>query len=391
MNENVMNENVMNKFINYSCFLPTSWHLPLLIHSIIILSLVLNYFYFNKESEDLYLKLTNFNKNKVTFNNKFLLCVILVFSSIVLIYLSFVDFFSTGLYGMISLNKDQNIMRENSLKLQPTMIKYLYSFIKNTLGPFLVSLLILKFFTKKRMGGALLILFIIFFSNLNGEKSFIINYSLILSIYLFLFKKNNIWLIIILIAIALFLPIIFWVRVDIADICCHIMAKLNRVFIIPLKVGTWYIHDTQINGFDFKAIIPGSLVNLFAKLYYYENYIGKKYGYFYAGKKTLDSVHANSSFIFYGYKCLGLISIPISIFLIYLSNYILIIYKKLNDKYIIVLFTCTSVMLLKLISANYYTTFFSGGIIPIILLCLIANHIEENENHNSYNHRSPHL
>jgi hypothetical protein len=381
----------MNKFIDYSCFLPTPWHLPLLIHSIVVLSLVLNYSYFSKESEGLYLKLASFNKNKVTFNNKFLLCVILIFSSIVLIYLSFVDFFSTGLYGMISLNKDQNIMRENSLKLQPTIIKYLYSFVKNAFGPFLTSFLILKFFTKKRMSIALLILFIIFFSNLNGEKSFIINYSLILSIYLFLFKKNSIWLIIILIVIALFLPIIFWVRVDMADICCHIIAKLNRVLIVPLKVGTWYIHDTQINGFDFKAIIPGSLVSLFDKLYYYENYIGQKYGYFYFNRKTLESIHSDSSFIFYNYKGLGLLSIPFSIFLIYLSNYTLIVYKKLNDKYTIVLFTCTTAMLLKLISGNYYTAFFSGGIIPAILLCLIANHIEENESHNSYNYRSSHL
>jgi hypothetical protein len=382
---------MLGKFVNYICFLPQGWHFPFLIHFIVLIGILISQEILEDKVAYIQNKLMSISAKNYVFPFKGFIILLAVFSAIIIWYLSTLSFDETGFYHMIlgSPHYIQALARESSLKLlENPSLRYVYSLLQNSLAPVLFILLIDFLFQKRKHFLSILglIVSIIVLSNFTGTRSFILIYFLYILSYMLI--RNDLKIKIkyfllgsITVVFTIMAPyIVYYIKNPKPESFSqeYLFPRLERSFLVHDKVGLWYMHDAQTQGHDIYKLLPQSIIALIKPestihLGTYENYIGQKYGWFYKGRKTLDSISANASFIFVFYNAIGIWAIPLSIFLLLVLDFVLFFYCRLSPYLLLPLLSIVSIKLLGFVSSNYFTTLASFGIIPIIFYFYIAD------------------
>lgn len=360
-------------FSDYSCFLKDYFSVLLLIHLTIIIGILLSAYTFRKTSIKV-CDILNI-KNDDTLSRLPLIVLLFLCGLILFFYLLKVNLFDTGLYHMFVGSKMQALAREYSLKTNENRATvYFYALLKNIIAPITYLFLLDNWIKqKKEIFYLFCIPIIVIFSNLNGEKSFLLVYALLTGFY-FLYRSNTnhnyrkILFFGVIVFMSIIIPSIFF-GVKIGEFSTLVISKLERAFLIPLKVGLWYIHDAQYNGFNFYDLLPGTIKWLVNPDYInYANYIGQKYFGYYQGYKTISSVNANAGFIFYFYKGAGFWAVPFSIALVLSLDFLILMYKKMPKNFLVITIAFVTVNAISFVSSNFYTCVFSHGLILGVLL-----------------------
>ncbi|MBX9785998.1 MAG: hypothetical protein K2Y08_01550 [Alphaproteobacteria bacterium] len=372
---------MMDRFYNYECFLTSPMDLLILIHGTILGGILLSKYLFLQTSSQVWNNLGDTESNYVPF---FELSVLsLLFFSLVIVYLQQVPLQETGLYHMFIGSAQQANARELSLKLMDNhVVRYLYSILKAGIAPvfFLILLNIFDRMGKDKIRKKIYLLaimgIVILLSNLNGEKSFVVNYAILMAFY-YIYKKRLLvskrafFSFSVLLLVGAVIPSLLLSGGG-YPLLSYVYPKIERAFLVPLKVGLWYMHDAQIYDFDLKMILPQSLSSyIYPDVINYPNFIGKKYGWFYLGHKTLDSINANASFIFYFYKGIGLLAVPFSIFAILSLDTLILFYRFIRSNFLPLLLSFVAVKCISFVSTNFYTVFLSHGLLLGVFLFLL--------------------
>ncbi len=371
-------------YIDYWHFLKFPSHILLVVHGVIIASLCCSIFSFRKTAYIIWEKINNhslISNNEISKNLLISIFFLLTLSLGIVIYYNFnFPIKDTTLWHILcsSSNIDYSVSLEKSLKLiNSSCLKYLYTFYQNTITPIiLLSTIHYIGMIKDRIKikSILILFFICIFvvlnSNFNVTKSSLLNYTIV--ILFFIVWKNNLNIIFYYMYfpfILLFSIIIVYFFItqnyssykDLENI-------FSRIFIIPLKMGSWYMHYTQYYGMIGVKEFPKIASFLSMEGVHSPNIIGKLYGPYYYKRSVLESIHANASFLFSFYRAFELFSCLISTLLILALDLILIILKRLRKGWLVIALSMLSYQSTLFASSSYTTILFSGGVIVSIFL-----------------------
>jgi hypothetical protein len=370
------------RYIDYWHFLKFPSHILLLVHSVVIASLACSIFSFRKTAYVIWEKIDNHSPFNNNASKNMLIAIFFLFILsffIVIYYNSNLFIKDTALWALLFLSPtNYEALREESLKLLDSQyLKYVYTFYQNMITPItLLSIISYIIMAKKTItirliiSLSLLFVFAVLTSNFNVVKSFLFNYSML--IIFFTLWKNN------LSARVYYIFFPFFLFISISSICffifhefnlyVNILNAFNRIFIIPLKVGIWYIHYTQLYGMLGVKEFPKISYLLSIESINSPNFIGRFYAPYYYNHSVLESINANSSFLFSFYRAFGLFSCLISTLLILALDLILIIVKRLSKAWIVIALSMLAFKSLAFIASSYTTQLFSGGFVISIFL-----------------------
>lgn len=360
-------------FYAYECekFLPNPYILVLIVHGFVLLGLFLTSFSFVPQAQDIWRKLSENTKNNYIESdyNKFLNYVFSLVCVSFLIYCCYVNLKDTPLVLLLNGGgiDDITLARESTLKtLNSSLPKYAYAILRSCFAQFVIAFgsYILYFFWKaKRYIDTSFCLFMILISIL---FSLVVLNKSILGIFLVSIAFNIIlaniyrpymaFLWIIFGILSAFIASIFLtgiVHLSVSDFFSSVLPVFDRVFAIPLKVGTWYIHYEQTNDFIGIASIPkiSKLMNI--EPINLPNFIGKIYGATYCGHEVLSSYSANAGFIFNNHLSFGIIGFPISLLMLFSLDIALPLMRRLPKNYLIPFISVLGTQLLSFTASDY--------------------------------------
>ncbi|MBY0500556.1 MAG: hypothetical protein K2P93_00955 [Alphaproteobacteria bacterium] len=386
-------------YLSYECekFLPDPYALLVMIHGFMFIGLFLTSRLFIPQTQEVWHNLIRHN-NKIDIiesNYNLFICVLLGLILICsIVYFSYVSFEDTPI--MLSFKgADTNTIimaRESALKtLESFLPKYAYTILRSCLAICVVCFsgfaLIQSFKEKSYMLlflYSVAILLAILFSSVVFNKS-------TFSLLLIGFFLNYIWwniqssfkvfigggfIIVAAIILAVLVSSIgYYHSLDL--IAATIWPMINRTFIVTFKVGTWFIHYAQVNGFIGISAFPKLAVMLGEEQIYLPNFIGKLYAPLYFNHEVLSSVAANAGFIFVNYVAWGLAGLPISLLMFVSLDVALLIMKRLSRMFLIPFLSVIGILLISFTSSTYGASLISHGyLISIIIVGLWSYRIE---------------
>jgi hypothetical protein len=367
----------------YENFLPDPYAFALLIHAYMIVGLLVTVFTFRLKASMIWDRITDpcllesaVSIKAVAFTTSLVVCI-------VIIYLAHVPFKSTGLYAIFMNPSSAAQARENSLKLLDSQaLVYAYSLMVSSIAPLLAVMLgilfirgIAKRFFLKIPIYTLLFFLLAFAVSMTGARISIVNLLIVIAIAFFFhkglpFKPLKFFLLLFLL---LLLPSILSIlregkAIGIGTIFEYLGYLAQRTFIIPLEVGSWFVHYSQINGVFGIAAIHKLAAILGVKWIDTPNLIGLTYA---TGSPT-----ASVGYLFSYYSYFGLSSIVLSILYLWLLDVALLVYERLSHVMILPCVAAASLSVLYFISSDYTTVWLTHGFGVILLLsCLIDRFI----------------
>ncbi|MDP4224976.1 MAG: hypothetical protein Q8910_01205 [Bacteroidota bacterium] len=301
------------------------------------------------------------------------------------IYMSYVSLTETPL--LLFLQQEKNVdalvmARENTLVTLSLFPKYSYSFLRSIFTPFVVgfgSYAFFLFWKEKKYILAVLCFSIVFASILSS--SIVLNKSVI-SILMILIILNFIWKnvvnlqkmilfgsigIFISFIIALFVSGFIYGTYDSLS-SVSLMPVLNRAFLMPFKVGTWYIHYAQTEGILGLSAFP-KIAAVFGNLSIYPpEMIGKIYSPIYYNQPVMATHGANASFIFVNYLAFGVMGLPLTVLMVLLLDLALIPMQWLSKNFLIPFLSIIAIHHLNFLSSDFGVSLITHGYLISILV-----------------------
>jgi hypothetical protein len=404
-----------------------------LINGYVIIGLFISPFIFQDKAKLVWSRVTSIEVTKESeppYISIFILFFLMLLTT--LVYLSYIPYSDTGLYTIFSDPANSAVAREKSLKLIDSQaIKYLYSLTRSCVVPLLFScafLRILMRWDSSRFNSLetyleIVILFLATtFSSVTGERTFLAYWVLLGG--LVILWKNGLKLNPIKIICFVLLPILptliitllregagnigFNNFLSFGVILKYIGLIIDRMFVVPFKVGLWYVKYAQDVGSFGIGAFP-KLANLFgATPLNAPNIIGLEYApAHYAeggsgvakwfesiglgsltpaftlpstpseldmpGTGILKSVSAGAGYILSYYGYLGIISFPISLLGLLALDLSVLVYEKLKGNFLIPCLVSISLMCLGFINADYTVVLLTHGFVGIIILAWILS------------------
>lgn len=355
----------------------------ILVHGFPLLGLFFSSFIAVNTTKKVWIRIVN-NNMKIDYRIVFILFSITVM--ILFMYLSYVPFNQTGLYYIFTDASSSALAREMSLKLLDNqLIRYAYSLLMSTFSPLLAVLIFLaiisKYNKKNIITTSILILifiYCIFSVSLTGARSPVAEVILACLFAWFIRKKAplNPFYISIGGLLVLFVPITLTIfrtgKSFSVDLFFQYMfgGIFDRLFIVPMKTGLWHVHFAQNFSFFGVAGIP-KLARMFdIEPINVPNIIGLHYT-----NTTIESISANTSFVFSYYSYFGLPSLLFSILLLLLLDIAIIVYSKLSDKLLVPCVATVSMASWSFINSDYSTVLLTHGFLVLLIVCYVLDRI----------------
>ncbi|MDJ0578517.1 hypothetical protein [Crocosphaera sp.] len=375
-------------------YLPFHWDFFIIVHGFPLIGIYLSCFIVsNKQSKKIWERLLyigqTIDSKQIKLQKKSLIILLILTVLITLVYLSYVPLSQTGLYSILTDPLNSSSAREESFKLiNNKILRYAYSFMRESFGPLLVVLCTLQInlaLSQKKILLAFYFSFILIMTSvvisLAGSRATLgeIILAIILANMLNNIRKINPLLVLIgfvLVTVPIVLLSLlregraltfenFWLMLSIGI--------FGRIFLTPLKTGIWYAHYAQTQGFW--GIVGISKIASFLGLegVNIPNYIGLNYM-----NVSIDSVSANTSFVFAYYSYFGLIGLLLCLIFLLCLDYGLIVVSQLSDGLLIPCISVLAINCLGFISSDYTTVLLTGGFLVTLLTVTILDKIVTN-------------
>lgn len=298
--------------------------------------------------------------------------------AMILYYFRVVPFEETGLYALLynPLNAEQ--ARESSLKLvSDPIVRYGYSFVISVFAPLLIGLLVWRVLERRgiaRQRALLLALaglpVLLVAVTLTGARSYAATLLVTMSLVVG-FRARFSSRFLTLLPLGLIVPAVPTVltilregiAIDLATFLPYLRTfLLERVFLGPMDTGLWYAHYAQTIGFVGVAGVPKLAALLGVSSINMPNTIGLHYT-----AANIDSVHANTGFVFAYYGYFGIVSFPISLLLLWSIDGVLWILRRLSDTMLAATLAGVAVGAVGFMAAEYTTVLITHGfaVLPI--------------------------
>jgi len=327
----------------------------------------------------------NVVRPEIQVERRSLTVLIALAGAITLYYLAHVPLTETGLYTIFADPLRSPQARAESLKLLDNpSLQYGFTFLRNSLGPFIAIIATQMFVSglhDRRIlqitVAVMMLAFVFVAVSLPGERAPASYLLLAIIVSRFLmsgFQGHVLGLVAGGIA-ALTIPALMTMsREDVAislDVYGEYLVWMAlRAFVAPAETALWYVHHAQTTGLFGLGAIP-KLAWLFdIETVDAANVIGVTYAL-----NPLESVSAGTSFIFSYFSYFGVLSMLISLVCLLLLDTVLVVYEGLSERMLIPLVTTLILASSTLVEADYTTVLLSNGFIVSILLALVLDRL----------------
>lgn len=368
-------------FYSYECekFIPNYYSLVPMIHGFVLLGLFFTSFLFAPQTQAIWEKLNTIEKNN-KIEKSYTMFLLFVFSLTflsIIVYFNNVSLWDTSL--MLYLRgadvKTISLSREYSLKtLNSEYPKYIYSIMRSCFALCVVAFGSYSvFFSIKEKKYQNVFLYLILMGLSIVFSSFVLTKSVI-SIILISVFFNAIWMnvhrpyiaflwIVLGIVSALLISIIVASGVygKNFDIISSVMPILNRTFVVPLKIGTWYVHYAQTHGFVGISFFPKLATFMGEPSINLPNFIGRMYCPVYFSHSVTPTVSANAGFLFSNYASWGSMGLSISLLMLFSLDFPLILMQHLSRNYLVPFLSVIGVQLISFTASGYGVCMITHG------------------------------
>lgn len=363
----------------YEAVLPNPYALALLLHGFVLTGLLVSTQTFHESAEEVFHRLKLPQPTRITLPTVLLgiYCI-----GVVAAYLMVVPLTSTGLYVILTHPALAATAREDSLKLiSSAPLRYAYQIMANAAAPLLAVNLALGGFRAARarkliwtLVNAALFFMLALIASLPGNRGTAAKLLLVVALAQFLLRGLPFRPFAALAGITAILTpaVLITVLREGKEFSGGLFFSyltegiFNRVFVVPVNVGTFYIHYAQVYG---PFGIAG--VNRLASVLGVDpiraaNVIGNLYTY-----SGIESVSANAGFLFTYYGYFGILSLPLSLAGLWLLDIALPIYLRLDRRVLLPTVAAASMASLAFISSEYTTVLVTHGFAIILVLGLL--------------------
>lgn len=306
--------------------------------------------------------------------------------AIVSIYLATVPYTETGLYAILNNPVAAALARENSLKLLGNRwVAYLYVIMASAAAPLLTVVLATQaayLWRRRAPLRALLcvagIAMLIVVSSLSGARAYSVNLVFVIGLAIafrhglpFRPVRYGLALMVVL-APAVLLTLMREGRLDEIAVVgqLFVSAILERAFVGPLEVGTWYIRHMELHGPIGIGAVPrlASLVGVAPVDA--PNMIGLLYAPY---QTSIQSISAGASFVLTYIGYFGVAALIMNLALLWMLDIVLLAYDRLPDVLLLPCVAGVSLATLNFISADYTVGWISHGFGMIVVLALLVS------------------
>lgn len=295
------------------------------------------------------------------------------------IYFLYVPFSSTGLYKIFTDPMNSGVAREGSLKLvNSVLIGYGYGLMASVCAPLLAVLLQQKLSQDFRLKKIWLILTSIFglislllIVSLTGARGF--SGVIVLTIvYAWLLRRElplNFLYIVVGLVMVLTLPTLLTIlregnSINLNSFFFYLRSGLfTRTFEGPMRMGLWYTHFAQTVDFLGIRAIPRLAALQGMTPINAPNLIGLTYS-----RSAGLTIHANTCYVFAYYNYFGLLSLPLSLFGLWLLDCGLLVYNKLDDTLLVPCVASVSIACANFVSSEYTASLLTHGFIFLLII-----------------------
>jgi hypothetical protein len=368
---------------HYGAFLPKPFDISFLIHTYTCMGLLLSTFTLDTSSRSVWLRLMKPSTRTTETRRDIKLLLLFSVMLITLYYLSRVPIAKTGLYAILFAPETATMAREESLKLlDDQLLKYAFAIMKSALIPLLVaicSLCLLENLKQHHVKRAIVNLIIIallgLIVSLPGDRSSLVYLLIVVAASFFLsngLRVRPVYVIVFL-ALALFPSVLLGLlregNVDIASNLMGYYAEiLDRAFVTPFDVCTWYIHYAQTHGTLGIYGVP-KISHLFgAPSVDLPNLMALTYG-----KNPLPTASANAGYLLTYYSYFGMPSLLLSLPGLLLSDVAVIAYLYMDDDLLLPSMSAIALSTLMFILSDYTTVFITHGFAVILIITLLLS------------------
>lgn len=355
----------------YEHFLPDPYAFALLIHAYMVIGLLITAYTFRRNAKIIWNRITdhNFLENAISLKALLFLTALVFF--VIIAYLVYVPFESTGLYAIFTNPLFAAEARERSLKLLDSQaLKYAYSLMVSSMAPLLAAMLSIlfmrdmakKYFLKVPIY-AFFFLFLAFAVSMTGARIAVVNLLIVMAIALFFrkglpFKPVKFFL---LLLILLLPPTILSILregkvVGLETIFEYLGYLARRTFLLTMDVGSWYVHYSQVHGAFGIISIPKLAVILGVDPINTPNLIGLTYM-----DTTVKSVSAVAGYLFTYYSYFGIAALFLSLLGLWFLDVAILIYERLSSVLLLPCIAAVSLSILSFISSDYTTVWLTHG------------------------------
>lgn len=363
-------------------FLPNPAVMPILVHTYIFVGLFLSVYMGSNATKHVWRQLIH-EDDTVTFHDRtptmiaFVICFLIIAG-----FFFFVPIRETGLFAVIFVPEKADYYRSYSFTKLPLLMQYAYQLFESSLAPFTVCLFALwgeRALAQRRLLTvipiALAIGLILVSVALTGARYSAV--KVLLALIAVLGYEHGIpWkplrygfiLCVILIPAALLTLMREGNDLTVGNLVWYLGRGIfvHRMFVVPLQVGAWHIHYTQIHDLFGISAVQKLAILLGADSVSVPRLIGSEY----AHSSTIET-WSNAGYLFSYYSYFGSIAIVFNIALLLLLDYALVVYKHLSGNVLLAAVATVAVTMLDFIKSDYTTALISHGFVCTLLLALL--------------------
>lgn len=301
-------------------------------------------------------------------------------------YFSVIPFTSTGLFSIFSDPINSAQAREQSLKLvDDIIIKYSFSFTVNAIALLLIVLLYLvvqNLVRQRRRIHAVVYLIIIvslfLFVSVTGARVYAAELMLAM-IFTWINQRGgriNVVFVVLAVLLVLTFPTLLSVVRSGYELSFSNIATIfklgifRRVFVIPMETALWHMHYAQNIGLFGVAGIPKLASLLGSGSLNVANLIG-----IYYTNSPLDSISANTAYVYSYYSYFGIISFPFSLLALWLLDGVILLYRRLS---IVTLLPCAVAIQVASVAFNgtdYTRVLVTNGFLVILIVAWLLDRV----------------
>jgi hypothetical protein len=373
---------------HFETYLPDPYLLVVAVHGTVLLGLAVAARTHDAAARALWARLLAQGGEVGVMGRRAALWLAVAAACVVGVYLSVVPFSETGLYVIWREPALAAIARESSLKLlENRALAYAFLVMASAIAPLLAVLLTLTVARAVRKQAVLAGLVpaaalatLLLAVSLTGARGFAVNLLAVVGITLVLRNGLQFRFLKVLGGLALVLaPAVMLTALregrDVGPAGLGgalVGAVLERAFIAPLEVGSWYLHYSQLHGLLGVSAVPKLAGLLGVPAINAPNLIGLRYSP-YAGE--LDTVSADAGYFLTYFSYFGAPALTLTVSGIWFTDVALAAYRRLDDELLLPGVAATSAAALAFISTDYTTVWVSHGFGVVLVLALIVNRL----------------
>lgn len=304
--------------------------------------------------------------------------------AVVAYYFSVVPVTQTGMHAILFDPERSSIAREESLKLiDDGLLRYGFSFMTGACAPLLAVLLVQRLagsLRLLRLRQAMVAVFgimgVLVAVSPTGARGYPASIIMVMLLALLLRRGVPLNPLQILAAAVgvLAVPTVLTVMREGKELQLHVFwdylreGILQRVLYTPMETGLWHAHYAQTMGYIGISGVPKLAKLMGVPAINVSNVIGLAYAL-----NPLDTISANTCFVFSYYSYFGLLSYPLSLLGLWLLDGALWVYKRLSDHILLACVAAVDAACLSFLSTDYTTVFLSNGLAVILVMAPVLD------------------